>query len=163
MNNQPDALRCEALEASVYHPEFKRDKPIASLELDEFDAGAIKEHIRSNIDLLSYNRSHRPLLIEIIDVLDQNRQNFLIASQKYFSFYWNGRLIYQVIIKGTFEHNKDCHISFHKYKTEKARLQMACDSLEREKSFYRWSGWALFASVAIIGVCQVASLAKRFR
>ena len=163
MNNQPDDLRCEALEASVYHPEYKQETPIAQLELKEFDAGIIKEHIRGSVDLLAYNRAHRPLLIEIVDVLDQNKQNFLIDSQQYFSFYWNGRLVYQVLIKGEFEHTKDCHISYYKYKTEKARLHTARDQLVRELQFYRWAGWSMFASVAIIGICQAASLIRKIR
>lgn len=126
MNNQPNLLKFNALEASVYCPNHGDEKPIDGVELiQEFDIEKIKDHVKNSVPLLSYNKSHRPVIIEILDVLDQYKSEFLVDQQKYICFYWSGILIYKVTIKkenDELHHEKELHVSLQKYKTERDNM-----------------------------------------
>lgn len=109
----------KALEASVYCPPFKNEEAIDTIVLDKFNVEKAKEKIRESVVLLSYDKKYRPLIIEILDVLDQNKHDFLVDHQKYISFYWNGILILRIEINNDVSHNKQLHISLQKYASEK--------------------------------------------
>jgi len=151
MNNQPSSLKFAALEAAVYCPNHGDDKPIDSVELLEFDVEKIKDHVKNSVPLLSYNKSHRPIIVEILDVLDQYRSEFLVDQHKYICFYWSGILVYKVVVKKSSEatHDKELHVSLQKYKTER-------DNLVWNRKFMFSM---VIASVAIFGV----SLAKYYK
>lgn len=125
MNNQPNTLKYNALEASVYCPNYSEEKPIDEVIISqEFDVEKAKDHIKNSVALLSYNKSHKPLIIEILDVLDQYKSEFLVEQQQYICFYWSGILVYKVTIKKDNEigHKKELHVSLQKYKNEKENM-----------------------------------------
>lgn len=119
MNFRDDDIKFKALEAAVYCPPFKEENAIENIELDEFDIEKAKEAIRKSVALLSYNKKYRPLILEIFDVLDQNKHEFLVDQQKYLSFYWNGILILRVKINKEVAHDKQLHVSIQKYESGK--------------------------------------------
>jgi hypothetical protein len=119
MNFDPDSTPFKALETAVYCPPFKDENAIETIILDEFDIEKAKEQIRSSINLLSYNKKYRPLILEILDVLHHNKHDFLVDQQKYISFYWNGILILRIEIRKDVSHDKQLHISLQKYASEK--------------------------------------------
>jgi len=122
MSHVPNKVKLQALEASTYCPKYSDEKAIDSITMEEFDVEKIKDHIRTSIELLSYSRSHKMSMIEILDVLNENKHIFLIDKQKYISFYWSGILIYRItILKGVAE-NKQLHVSLQKYKIEKEAI-----------------------------------------
>ena len=112
-------IKFKALETSVYCPVFKDEDFIDEIELDgKFDIETVKTGVRESVELLSYNKSYKPLILEILDVLDQNSNAFLIDNQKYISFYWSGIPIFRIIMNKEVKHNKQLHISLQKYQTE---------------------------------------------
>lgn len=118
-------LKFQALESSVYCPLYKEENAIETVELDgEFDVEKIKTAVRDSVELLSYQKSHRPEILEILDVLDQNNANFLVDKQNYISFYWSGVLVLRVNVNrdSVNSHSKQLHVSLQKYKVEKAKL-----------------------------------------
>lgn len=119
MNFQSDDIKFRALEAAVYCPPFKEESAIETIEMDEFDVEKAKEGIRKSVALLSYNKKYRPLIVEILDVLDQNKNEFLLDQQRYLSFYWNGILILRININKDVAHDKQLHVSIQKYETGK--------------------------------------------
>lgn len=119
MEIETDDLKYKSLNESVYCPPFKEDNAIDTIELDEFDVEAAKKLIKESIALLSYNNNFKPLIVEILDVLDQNKHEFLLDQQKYLSFYWSGILILRITIKKEVNHNRQLHVSLQKYKSEK--------------------------------------------
>ncbi len=119
MNFESDDTTFKALEASVYCPPFKDENAIETIVLNEFDVEKAKEQIRASVNLLSYNKKYRPLIVEILDVLNHNKQDFLVDQQKYISFYWNGILILRLEINKDVSHDKQLHISLQKYASEK--------------------------------------------
>lgn len=124
MNNQPNNFKFKALETACYCPKYNdNDTFIDSLEIGNFDTEKIKEQVRNSVPLLSYNDSHKPLIIEILDVLDQYRHNFLIDHQKHIGFYWSGIPVYRIDISNDIPHNKLLHISLQKYKSEKEDIE----------------------------------------
>lgn len=116
--NKNDAAY-KALESAIYCPPYKEENAIETIELNEFDIDKVKEQIRKSVALLSYNKKYRPLIIEIMDILDQNRDEFLLDQQKYISFYWNGILILRLIMNKDVKHDKQLHVSLQKYASEK--------------------------------------------
>jgi hypothetical protein len=119
MNFQVDDIKFKALETAVYCPPFKEENAIENIELDEFDIDKAKDEIRKSVILLSYNKKYRPLILEILDVLDQNKHEFLVDQQKYISFYWSGILILRIKINKEVSHDKQLHVSLQKYETSK--------------------------------------------
>ena len=124
MDNQPNDLKYKALESSIYCPKYtEQDQPIDSIALvDGFDAEKIITNIKNSVDLLSYNRAYKPVMIEIINVIDQYKNEFLINYQKYISFYWNGIFVYRISINGEVNHDKQLHISVPTYKKRKEEI-----------------------------------------
>lgn len=120
MNTETDDIKFKALEASVYCPPYKEENPIETINLDdEFDVEKVKGMIKQSVDLLSYSKKYRPLIVEILDILDHNRHEFLLDKQKYITFYWSGILVLLIEINKDVPHNKQLHISLQKYKQEK--------------------------------------------
>jgi hypothetical protein len=131
MNTENDDINFKALEQSVYCPPYKEENAIETIVLDEFDVEKAKASVRDSVALLSYQRSYRPLIIEILDILDQNKAHFLVDKQRYISFYWSGILVLQIKTQNEDSgHGKQLHVSLQKYKVEKERLE---DKQTREK------------------------------
>jgi hypothetical protein len=132
MNTEDNDIKFKALEQSVYCPPYKEENAIETIILDdEFDVEKAKAGVRDSVALLSYQRSYRPLIIEILDILDQNTAHFLVDKQKYISFYWSGILVLQIVTKNEDSgHGKQLHVSLQKYKVEKERLE---DKQEKEQ------------------------------
>jgi len=125
MNTESNDIKFKALEQSVYCPPYKEENAIETIDIDgEFDVEAAKDGVRRSVALLSYQRSYRPLIVEILDILDQNTAHFLVDKQQYISFYWSGILVLQIKINDQdAKHGKQLHVSLQKYKVEKERLE----------------------------------------
>jgi len=119
MNFDTEDIKFKALELSYYCPPYKKDIFIESFKLDDFNVDKAKECVRNSVSLLSYSKIYRPLVIEILDVLAQNKYDFLIEHHKYISFYWSGIPILQFIINSGTSEDRQLHISLQKYKNEK--------------------------------------------
>ena len=119
MNLETNDIKFKAFEASHYCPPYKEDNFIESFDMDTFDVEKAKDMIRKSVKLLSHSKGYRDLLIEILDVLDRNRYDFLADQQKYISFYWSGIPVLLIIINKTVAHDKQLHISLQKYKVIK--------------------------------------------
>lgn len=125
MDTKDNDIKFTALESSVYCPPFKEENPIEHLQLDgEFDVERAKNGVRDSVSLLGYQRSYRPLILEILDVLSQNTAHFLVDKQNHITFYWSGILVLRIDInrKEKVEHQKQLHVSLQKYKVEKSKL-----------------------------------------
>lgn len=151
MNIEQNDIKFKALESSVYCPPFKDEEALKTIELDgEFDVEKLKDEVRRSVTLLSYNISYRPLILEILDILDQNSPFFLIDKQKYITFYWCGRLILQINISNGIEDSKNqkqLHVSLQKYKTEKNRLVE--ESKSHTMMMFGFGGSTMLAGVLI--------------
>ncbi len=124
MNFETPEIKLKALQQSHYNPPFKDDNPIKTIKLDtEFDLDLVKEEVRQSIRLRSYENSFSPLILEVLDVLHENKALFFLDRHRYISFYWNGYNICLIDIENKEIHEtKQLHISLQKYKNEKERL-----------------------------------------
>lgn len=140
--NKNNDINFKSLEASIYCHPFKEDIAIDTIIVDKFDCEKIKDKIQKSIPLLNYDKTYKPLILEIIDILDQNKNDFLVDQQKYISFYWNGMLIFRIIINKDVKHDKQLYISLQKYINEKEeRLS--------DKNL------AILTSIGIIGIITI--------
>ena len=154
MYNRPDSFRLKALEASTYCPKFSNDDvPVTQLEVDDFDVTKIKDKVKNNVDLLSYKKSHRLEIIEILDVLDRYRHIFLIDQQRYICFSWSGIPILRITVKKGTQTDRQLHISLQKYKSEK----------ENQKMFYYVLGGTVLAGVALVVSLFVGGKGNNYR
>lgn len=149
-----DDINFKSLEASVYCPPFKDENAIETIVLEEFDVEKLKEEIRKSVTLLSYNKKYRPLIIEILDVLHQNKHDFLVDQQKYISFYWNGILILRVEIQKDVTHDKQLHISLQKYASEK-------DERKTDTKLSRLTLFAIGGSLVLGGIIVAITLFRK--
>ncbi len=149
MSAESDDIKFKALEQSVYCPPYKEENAIETVELDsKFDVEKAKSAVRDSVALLSYQRSYRPLIIEILDILDQNTAHFLVDKQNYISFYWSGILVLQIIVKNEdAAHGKQFHVSLQKYKVEKERLEekMAKEKMNNNMLLFGFGGSIIVA------------------
>src|SRR3990170_7358658 len=122
MNLNFNDIGYNALEASVYCPPFKEDNPVETITVEEFDIEKVNDAIRSSVNLLAYEKQHRQLILEIMDILNEHGSDFLLDQQKYIGFYWNGIPLLRIIIDRDVTHNKQLHISLSKYKSEKETM-----------------------------------------
>lgn len=119
MNFDNDDIKLKALEDSHYCPPYKEDGFIEIFEFDEFDVEKAKDDVRESVKLLSHSKNYRALIIEILDVLDTNKGEFLTDKHKHISFYWSGIPVLLLNIKNGVTNEKQLHISLQKYKSNK--------------------------------------------
>lgn len=113
----------QALQDSIYSHKLSDDVPIDSIILDNYDYNKIKNFIKSSVILLNYNKSHKPIMIEIIDILNKNKDEFFIDQYKYLGFYWNGIPVLRITQNKIDATDRELHISIHRYNKEKTLLQ----------------------------------------
>jgi len=160
MNTESNDIKFKALEQSVYCPPYKEENAIATIVLDgEFDVETAKDGVRRSVELLSYQRSYRPLIVEILDVLDQNTAHFLVDKQNYFSFYWSGILVLRIEVKNEDAgHGKQLHVSLQKYKVEKDKLEEKRDT-ERKNNKMLMFGFG--GSIIVAGLVAAYAIFKK--
>jgi hypothetical protein len=115
-------IKFKALEKSHYCPPYKEDNFIETIELESFNGDEAKDKVRDSVQLISHNNPYRKYIIEILDVLNSNKDDFLTDMHKYVSFYWSGVPVLLINIKDGIIKDKQLHISLQKYKSEKREL-----------------------------------------
>lgn len=117
-------IKLKALQRAHYNPQFKEDNPIEIIKLDQgFDLESVKNEVRKSVRLLSYETSYKPLILEVLDVLHENKDLFFLDRHKYISFYWSGFNLCLIELKDKDDtENKQLHVSLQKYKHEKESL-----------------------------------------
>lgn len=145
---EDDALKLSALEAATYCPPHKEDPAICVIKIDEFDVEKIKDTVRKSVELLSYNTHYKPIILEILDVLNENKNIFIIDQQKYIAFYWSGILVLLIEINREVTHSKQLHVSLQKYRTEK---QSKIDEKRMNNAVVLGAGTTVLASLVIAG------------
>jgi hypothetical protein len=174
MDNAEDDNKFKALETSVYCPPYKEENAIETISLEgEFDVEKAKDGVRRSVSLLSYQRSYRPMIIEILDVLDQNTAHFLVDKQNCITFYWSGILVLKIdITNEDASHGKQLHVSLQKYKVEKERLdektkldeeraKLYAEKIEKEQMNNNMLFFGLGGSIAIAGLVTAYALLKK--
>ena len=122
VNLDTDDIRLDALLATYYNVKRKEDNFKETIELDSFDVDTAKEKVKESVEILSHKESYRPLIVEVLDILDQNKYEFLVEQHKYISFYWSGIPVLQLVMDVEADHGRELHISLQKYKKEKDQL-----------------------------------------
>lgn len=118
MDFRTKTIKYKALQNAIYCPPHKDDNAIETVEIESFDNNQIKDLIRKSVALLSYERRYRPLILDVLDVLDENKEEFFLHHMRYITFYWNGILILRINISSVeecIENNKQLHVSLQKY------------------------------------------------
>jgi hypothetical protein len=121
LSDNPD-IQLKALAKSHYCAPYKPDNFIETIELDSYDGEVAKEKVKQSVQLLSYNNPYREHIVEIIDVLDNNKTVFLTDMHKYISFYWSGTPILLITVTNGVSKDKQLHISLQKYIIKKEEL-----------------------------------------
>lgn len=152
MDNQPDELKHTALMSSVYFQDRINDVPIDQIDFDyNLDTEAVKEHMRNSVLLFSNNKNYRHMIVEILDVMNQYRQDFLMDNNNCIIFSWNGLVIYKINMNKDkqFNHNKQLHVSLQKYNTEKEILKKKQEAHDMDLSLNRVMYGGLVALVVL--------------
>ena len=134
-----------ALQGAIYSHKLSEDDPLEYLEVDSYDYNKIKEFVKNSITLLNYNTTHRPVIIEILNILGENSDEFIIDQYKYIGFYWNGIPILRIKQNKTGVKERELHVSIHRYNKEKM-------SLLADKKSNKIIVFGIGASIIIAGV-----------
>lgn len=145
-----DKLLFKALQNHVYYPPYKEENALESITVDEYDLDKIKDQVRDSVEILSYSTNYKQIILEILDILHKNRNDFMVDQQKYINFYWSGMLVLRVTVQKEVQHNKQMHISMQRY-------QNAKEDLIRDKKMDKLMLTGLGGAVVVGGV--IAGLA----
>jgi len=125
MNLDNDDIKFKSLEKAHYCPkidEDTKDNFIETFSVENFDVAELKKLTKNSVALLSHSKAYRLLIIEILDVLNNYKYDFLVYEQKYITFYWSGIPVLEICINQEVKHNNQLHISLQRYKETKATL-----------------------------------------
>lgn len=126
-NAKSETLK-NVLRGSIYSHKVSEEEPIEQIELEEFNFDKIRETIKKSSSLLNYNTTHKPIIMEILKILENNKDEFIVDQYKFTGFYWNGIPILRIELKSNdnqkdYITNKELHISLHRYKKEKTYIE----------------------------------------
>jgi hypothetical protein len=145
-----------ALQGSIYSHKLSDDAPLENLEVDSYDYDKIKEFVKNSIILLNYNTTHRPVIIEILNILGKNSDEFIIDKYKYIGFYWNGIPILRIKQSKNDTNDRELHVSIHRYNKEK-------NSLISEKKTNKIITFGICASIIIAGIITLMTCIKKYK
>jgi len=142
-------LKFKALQSSVYCPPYEEEPAIFVIKITPpFDVEIIKDKIRKSVELIGHQDHYKPLILEILDILDLNKNAFLIDEHKYITFYWSGILVCKIEIDIEAKHNKQLHVSLQKYIKE---IEIRENERQSNKLImYGFGGSAVIASSMIL-------------
>jgi hypothetical protein len=139
--SRSDILK-SALRSSIYSHKVSVEEPIDKIELIEedidiqennsitenefnFDFDEVINKVNTSSKLLNFNTTHKPMILEILDLIKNNQEEFIINKYQYTSFYWNGIPIFRIELKPINidkVKTKELHISLHRYDREKQSI-----------------------------------------
>ena len=143
-----------ALQWAIYSHKPSDDEPLEDYEVESYDYNKMKEFVSGSIILMNYNTTHKSIIIEILNVLGENSDEFIIHQYKYIGFYWNGIPILRIKQTKVDVKDRELHISIHRYNKEKA-------SLIAEKKTNKIIIFGIGASIIIAGVITLMTFIKK--
>lgn len=115
-----DDLRSQILNKSFYFSEITdKDKTqIELIELDKFDYDKIVIHVNNSTSLLSFDK---PLILEILDIMNKNKNSIGLEQQNNIGLYCNGKPLLRILIHNVQNTTTTqlLHVSLQKYKIHK--------------------------------------------
>jgi hypothetical protein len=152
-SDKSDLLK-EALRGSIYSHKPCEDEFVETISLDSFDCDKIKEHVKTSSNLLNYNVTHKPIILEILETLQKNKDEFIVDKYKHTGFYWNGVPIFRVnLTTDDVQTTRELHISLHRYNSEKS-------SIGSEKKIQNMLIYGLVGSLIIGAGVTMAAIFK---
>jgi hypothetical protein len=150
LKTDTDELRTQILHKSLYFADVteKENTQLELIELDTFDMQNITESVNKSSTLLSFDK---PLILEVLDVMNKNKNTIGLDQQSHIGLYFNGKPLLRIKI------NKEVptqilHISLQKYRTLKTEYMV-------DKKLNRMTtvgiGGLLFLSSLIVGLSFV--------
>lgn len=84
-------LKLQALEEAISYPTFRSEiKDTITLEMDNFDYDIISDKIKNNEKLTNLEGAKIDLILDVINLLYNNKKKFNVDIHKYIGFYWRG-------------------------------------------------------------------------
>lgn len=118
----PLDIKKKALNSSLYSHQISQDKPTALITLSHLDFPSIRSHIQNDPALLNFNTTHKPIILEILDLLEQYNNDYVIDQYKHIGFYLNGIPLVRIHLD-SLDNLRELHISLHRYTNEKSRIE----------------------------------------
>jgi len=143
-----------ALNSAIYSHKLTSDDAKETIKINSFDVTKIKEKVTTSPSLLNFNTTHKPIIMEILDILDKNKDEFVVEQYKYTGFYWNGILMLRIELDKSDVKDTELHISLHRYKREK-------NAIEADNRIHKILMAGLAISLLIGGIMAGVSLLKR--
>lgn len=107
-------FKLDALDGATAYPNYKEEKDVCTIEVESFDYLAINEIIRNNDKLTNFEGTV-DLLVELVQLLGENRTRINLMLLNTVTFYWNNYPILVIKYKGT-ENPRMMAISVKRYK-----------------------------------------------
>lgn len=94
-------LRLEALVGAIAFPNYKEEKDVCTMTVDNFDYVNINETIKTNERLANFEGATVKLLVELVQLLSENKPKCNLMLVSAVTFYWNNLPILFIKYKGT--------------------------------------------------------------
>jgi hypothetical protein len=111
-----DTLKLQSLEDAISYPAYKEVGGTEPLEIDTFDYSLISDHVKSNEKIINFEGAQIDLLLEVVNLLHNNKKKFNIDKHSYVGFYWRGLPILVVKTRSEEQPTRMMYVSVKVYK-----------------------------------------------
>lgn len=118
-------LRSQVLDNSLYYvdavKDAKRNEQVELVRLESYDTMTICDAVANSGNLLGFDK---PLIVEIVEALGNNKERFGLDKHHNIGFYFNGKPLLRIRLgeNETGDERQVVHVSIQKYRTYKTEL-----------------------------------------
>jgi len=137
-------FRLDALVGAIAFPNYKEEKDVCTITVESFDYQNIVETIKSNERLANFEGATVKLLVELVQLLSENKSKCNLMLVSAVTFYWNNLPILFVKYKGT-ESDRMMAVSVKRYQDS------LNDKLQSQK-IGKTLGYGILGLVGVLGI-----------
>lgn len=107
-------FKLDALVGAISFPNYKEEKDVCTITVDNFDHLTITDTIKSNERLANFEGATVKTLVELVQLLSENKPKCNLMLVSSVTFYWNNLPILFIKYKGT-ESDRMMAVSVKRY------------------------------------------------
>lgn len=137
-------FKLDALVGAIAFPNYKEEKDVCTITVESFEYQNIIETIKSNEKLANFEGATVKLLVELVQLLSENKPKCNLMLVNAVTFYWNNLPILFIKYKGT-ESDRMMAVSVKRYQDS------LNDKLQSQK-IGRTLGYGVLGLFGILGI-----------
>lgn len=111
-------LKLQALDEAISYPPYKEVKDAMTIEVEDFNYHIIQDKVKDNEEFTNLEGAKVNLILEMIELLGENKKRYNVGLHNYIGFYWRGLPILIVKINSNTIQQRMMYISVKVYKDD---------------------------------------------